>query len=199
MFACLLPPPPQLHQRGGCLWQGRAAGARAGSVQCNHGHGGGSPERGGLFCIFTVSIIALFSLFFFIGRSPVSRQTDILHVPKECCGWDAGALSRVIRRRLWCSAWKIDRVGFLYCPSQANSPDLTAWQKEEPGELVRRMEDNGVKPSLMSLNVLIDACGRVRAKDDNADPATAVDRFGALALRDERVIDRNLLYVFLPW
>lgn len=45
---------------------------------------------------------------------------------------------------------------------QVNSPDLTAWQKEEPDELVQRMENNGVKPGLMSFNVLIDACARVR-------------------------------------
>ena len=47
------------------------------------------------------------------------------------------------------------------CLLQVNFPDLTAWQKEEPDELVRRMENNGVKLGLMSFNVLIHACCRV--------------------------------------
>lgn len=72
-----------------------------------------------------------------------------------------------------------------WCLPQANSPDLTAWQKEEPDELVQRMENNGVKPGLMSFNVLIDACARVRvrARNDNADRSHAYEKIRCLLLR----------------
>lgn len=45
---------------------------------------------------------------------------------------------------------------------------LNAWQKEGADELVRRMENNGVQPSVMSFNVLIDACARVSKKPDQS-------------------------------
>lgn len=39
---------------------------------------------------------------------------------------------------------------------------LIAWQADEADELVKRMEDNGVDPTVTSFNVLVGSCARVR-------------------------------------
>lgn len=49
-----------------------------------------------------------------------------------------------------------------FWPQMKSQVSLNAWQKEGAEVLVRRMENNRVQLGVMSFNVLIDACARVR-------------------------------------